>query len=640
MADPPTDPWLSHFQALAPQAPADAPVASGPSPAAGPDPWTQHFQALAPQEAMPPPPSGTPPGGLWPSVKYIGQKAITGALATGSALVAGNPVEAGLPAWGSDIQPPTGDAINQLVFGRSTPEAPNTLSRYAGSVAEAAGGNPVLATLAPAATVLGGLGGEAGSDLTGGSQVGRFFGGLLGGSAAGLAHAAWSAATGANTIAKVAGALGDSETYEAAGTQLQSQARDWLSSPGGFKAEQDAIHAPLNAALHQPPMAAGAPMSGVPGTQVTRLVPGASGAPGMADQPRFPGDKVNELAATPPGPPVTVTETTGSRPKVPGIPQSPGYPSGPPTPIPEFTQALDSVLGNPEAGAFGSAMQAGQSSILGKIRDQLRASGVIPDKGTTAGGPRIQPWDAVAKFSSWLGEQISNPKSYLSGLGDAQVKTLYSALQADRATTAQQYGLGQLFSQTQAASAKLFEAKEALAGLVEPGVDPAKAARLALASTGPKGGSQLLGVLRDKIPESTDELAAGALRVAPRDWTKMAPEAKAALVPDPVLRQRLTAAVEAQLPPQKDLIGNLSHELVSGSAGEMMGALAHGLMPGGMSEIGGGAAGGLAGLALPYAMRGAAAIARNPALLRWPGLGALAAGPNELLPGPTGAGNQ
>jgi hypothetical protein len=219
--------------------------------------------------------------------------------------------------------------------------------------------------------------------------------------------------------------------------------------------------------------------------------------------------------------------------------------------------------------------------------------------------------------------------------------------------------------------------------------------------SGAARGASDLSVLRQEIPTGVNELAAAHL-AQPGAWQNLSPEARAVLVPDPNARNTLErgltlrdgGAAEAQAaiaaakaehsktiqeaqragqqdileqsfgvrdlggkaaeakaaaqaaqaalpaggPPKFDL-RQMQHSLLGPEIGSAIGALGHGLIPG-ASELTGGAAGMLAGVALPMALRGTVAIARNPAALRFPLAGTLpqinalgASAPIDLTPG-------
>lgn len=104
---------------------------------------------------------------------------------------------------------------------------------------------PMLATgvgvpAALGSALFGGLGGEAGRELTGGSTAGALAGGLLGGSAVG----ALSSMSRLGQLERAAAELGTSSTLQSAGERLQDEARSWAN--GVFPAKEEAAWAPVD----------------------------------------------------------------------------------------------------------------------------------------------------------------------------------------------------------------------------------------------------------------------------------------------------------------------------------------------------------------------------------------------------------
>lgn len=512
----------------------------------------------APPKAEPQPSAGPSSAG------YILGKLATGALNTGAMLTRGNPAEAGLTPGTSETNKLLAGlgpaASNQAVFGTPTPQAPNAASRYAGSVAETIGGNPLLVAAFPGATIASGLGGQVGEDIAG--APGRLAGGLLGGVAGGLLTAGAKALSGVNSLNKIASGLGTSTTLQQAGTQIQKGAQQWLDEV--FPGAEKAAWGPVDAAMHK------------------GVIGGAEGGVGAEG----------------------------------GIPMAPSAPGGPPTRIDNFVEALHGVLANSAAGPLAPAMGAAQPRVLGQMAQKLQQTNIIPSD--LLGKPTIPSWDNVRAFSSWLGGQIKNPKSDLSSLGDSNLKTLYSALMQDQRAAAANAGAAPAFDNALATSESLRGMREQIAGLVEPGIAPEDAATLALAKS-TKGGSRL-DALRQQLPDATNELAAQVVR-NPQAWAKLAPEAKQALVPDPVVHSAVEAAAQKAAVPTPSL-HSLGREMIGGSAGASLGVLLHPFASAtGLSELQTGGAGELAGMLAPYAFGAGKQVFQRPSMLIPPAVG-------------------
>jgi hypothetical protein len=516
--------------------------------------------------------------------------------------------------------------------------APGTLSRYAGAAAEGLTGDPVAAMLGPTAALLGALGGEAGADLTGGSTIGRLAGGFLGGGAKDLLAASWNTLTGAKRAAALADTIHSANTPQEAGQTIQSSVKNWMSE---FSDKLKNNYQKLDDLMHREEIAGS---KGVPPVYKTETVPGTMNA----GAPRY--DSTGKAVAAPPpvemsggvflpaerDAPLTSTPnvrsepqsiTTVANPGTQGIPQGPWMGNGPQTPLPEFSQTVDKLLKNPDAEGFATALDKISSSGLKNFMQSLQETGMVSGKGQVA---RPQSWDAVSKLSSNLGDMIASPKNFVNPIEEAKAKALYAALQSDRRAVAVQQGAHNVFDEAQANADALYNVRSKLNELVEPGVDPEKAAQLALRqTTGKAGGGSGVALLRENVPEAADALAAAHLTTSPKDWLKLAPEAKAALVPNKTRRDLIENALANQF--QKPTAHEayeaaLTHYLIGeGSGPELLhNALGLDLSPG---------AAGLTSLAVPAAIRGAKALAQNPSRLVNPLIGAEAAqSSNPLSP--------
>jgi hypothetical protein len=134
-------------------------------------------------------PAKTEPKADAGTLGYVGTRGLGGLLEGGKQLATGANLEMGyLDDADETSKLRSGqDTANRAIYGTTNVPAPNAVARYAGEVAASAGTNPVLAAVAPGATITSSLGSEAGSDLNKatGSRVpdwlARLFGGLAGG---------------------------------------------------------------------------------------------------------------------------------------------------------------------------------------------------------------------------------------------------------------------------------------------------------------------------------------------------------------------------------------------------------------------------------------------------------------------------
>lgn len=137
-------------------------------------------------------------------------------------------------------------------------------------------------------------------------------------------------------------------------------------------------------------------------------------------------------------------------------------------------------------------------------------------------------WSDVRKLRTALGEALSTP-SVMKDIGEKNLSKLYGALTGDLKTTAKALGAEPLFDAANGASTKLYDfGEQVVSPLIKEGVTPEQAAKTVL--TKARAGGTVLADLRSQLPSAVDELAAAGVRTG--EWSKLSPEAKAALVPD------------------------------------------------------------------------------------------------------------
>lgn len=120
------------------------------------------------------------------------------------------------------------ETANQSIYGTPAVAPPNTAARYLGTIASAAGSNPVMAAMTPGYTASSALGSEAGSDVNAATGnhlpelVARLLGGFAGG---GLYGAGKSAATNALDRATTTNPLSDITSNKDVARALDQQER-------------------------------------------------------------------------------------------------------------------------------------------------------------------------------------------------------------------------------------------------------------------------------------------------------------------------------------------------------------------------------------------------------------------------------
>jgi hypothetical protein len=286
-------------------------------------------------------------------------------------------------------------------------------------------------------------------------------------------------------------------------------------------------------------------------------------------------------------------------------------PQGPNTPITSYVKTLDDITTG--GGVLSGQLQKMRPTLPDQLKGQLDKSLV---------GMGISPsWDDVRELRSAIGQGMVDSKSPLQSIGQKNLDRLYAAVTQDLNKTADQAGAGDLFSTANSESSRLRGlAEDNIGPLVAPGVTPEKAMDVAMGQA-KKGGTNL-ATLRAVLPdEATNELAAAHLLQTPKGWAKLAPEAKAALVPDPTTRSRIDSAVQALANHPAPGSDKLTVQAILGEGlGQAIAPMLH-LDPGLMA---------ISGAVVPPVLAGARTVARNPSALRFPAAGALAG--NDLSP--------
>ncbi len=298
-----------------------------------------------------------------------------------------------------------------------------------------------------------------------------------------------------------------------------------------------------------------------------------------------------------------------------------------------------SAGGSPEAETF---LKSGLAKDIG---------GIVSN---APGG--VLPWQTARAIRSRIGEYLENPQ-LIADAGTAQAKRLYGALTDDLQTTVANSpnpNAQQLFNLANQYTAT---GHDFIDNVLSPimSKDAPSAARWILNSG--KGGDQILGPLRQNMPQAADEAAAYKLRdmaLAPNgsqnaagtqvspgsfltDWNALAPEAKAALYPDPATSNRVNALAQiAGDVKARQALVNHSNTAHSNAVGGMILAAGEGARTGyEAGGLGGALAGaGMGGAVLPMSNYLYSLLGANRPLARL-----LAAQGPWALPAATGIGS-
>jgi len=271
------------------------------------------------------------------------------------------------------------------------------------------------------------------------------------------------------------------------------------------------------------------------------------------------------------------------------------------------TSTLAPVIGGLIGGGLvGGAQSLLKGSNLDRLADSLGSSSTLQEAGSG-----LQ--SAARGFLANLPQRVGN---LFKDIDPSDTKALASAnAEAER-----------LMNFTKGPLAKIV--KTASPSAADP--NPEVAAQRLLVG-GRTGGSDL-AALRAEFPDEVSELGAAHLRSNPAGWTKLSPEAQAALAGDPKTASKIFKAVPAASSSGGGFMQRaLGHAISRVAEGSPLafgsGLIAHYL---GGDPLLAGAIGEAAGMAMPWATAGAKSLVTNPLVQRGAFAGATA-GRNPLV---------
>lgn len=219
-------------------------------------------------------------------------------------------------------------------------------------------------------------------------------------------------------------------------------------------------------------------------------------------------------------------------------------PGATPIQLNSFRGALGRI--NEQAGSLEPLAKDIKPGVPARWQAKLEAM----EEQAGLGGPEVQHnWQSVAKFRSMLGDFMSNPQA-IKDIGQQNLSMLYASLTDDMRRVATQHGAGAAFEQANAASRSLYGKAESVFGQLVSGTKPSLAddplpgkAAQGLLSRAQRDATEVQ-TLRDEIPAAADHLAAVAVRTG--QWSKLSPEAQAALIPDAEKRSLIMFSQKAK----------------------------------------------------------------------------------------------
>ena len=296
-----------------------------------------------------------------------------------------------------------------------------------------------------------------------------------------------------------------------------------------------------------------------------------------------------------------------------------------PVDIRNFTDTLQKLDAN--GGALKNLVSQFGGQMPSKLLDTL-------NNRTPIGIGFAASWEDARQLRSAIGQSMTDT-SIMKDLPMRQKEALYGAITGDLRSSAHLQGpeVAEGFDAANATSSQLNDfTRDHLDKIIGPNAQSPEKVAKSLLTSGKTGGTSL-AALREQIPDSVNELTSAHLLAPKLQWGAMSPEAKLALVPDPLHRALIDKAVKAGS--SGGAVSDMGDTLKALTGGTIGDHIATGL--GSALHIGGsdlvhGAVGAMVGAGLPMLARGAGGIARNPAQLRLPGLGALAGGLDPSYP--------
>lgn len=560
MAD---DPLLSHFRSVAPAVMADP---------AEQDSLVTHFNSIAPSVAAAAAPAPTAPG-VWPATTRIpamvGSKALEG-LASDVDLI-GQAGRALVPPAVND--PAMNRVLLQGEIARDNPVAAFTSGRAnPGSIVGALRGaglvdSPVLAPQSPLEQV-------AGAAVRGGAE------------------AAPALMFGAPAVASLLSGVAGGGAGEATRMMSPKDTPGWVSPAMGAVAGLG-VGGALNAVRGSatiPTIARG--LGAAETTEGAGVALQTAAKQWIKDT--FVGDpargvlsKVEQIkASVPPIAPTTLT------------------------PMTNYSQTVRSLLAG-GSGRYGGPGSPLSSRFIEQLDKQLNSIG------------SDATWSEAEGIQRKIGQLMANPTLDHSA-DQVEVDALYKALLADRQAVAHANGIGPQFDAANAEIHELYNTRKGVMSKVTKGDDPDHRpgdVASSLMTGGYKQGTDL-AVLRSEVPFAVDELASGTLQANPKIWSRLSPEAKEHIVPNPATR----AALDAAVPEPSNSLSPATHAIQAMAGGWAGNALAHASAHWGMNPLVAEGLAGLLGFMAPSAYRGAKGLVTNPNAAIQPMLGGRAAG--------------
>lgn len=286
-----------------------------------------------------------------------------------------------------------------------------------------------------------------------------------------------------------------------------------------------------------------------------------------------------------------------------------------PANIDNFRSAVESITS--KGGSLAGLVKMFRPNAPDSINKWLSS---MDDLGETTGEVPQLTLGEVRDLQQTIGAAKGIP-SVVNSIGKENLSKMYHGVMDDIRTTASENDALPEFTSAQETSNRLNQFKEGVVDKMIGGTTPNLAADAdpgKLATKLLTGGGQNLQALRAQLPEAADALAAAHLRSSPQTWSKLSPTTQAALIPDPQVRQIVSAVAPSKASSALNpLVSPVKHQ-AGLMGGEVGGTILGHLLDAGGSDWLHGAYGAAAGAAYPLATKTLMGLIRRPNLLSLP----------------------
>jgi len=568
----PLDAWLGQAKPKAPAAP------TAPAPAVDLDSW---LKSATPNVAGP---TGPAPPSTAGYIARQGAEGLASNFGTPTGIMAFGPMpyaakkfaDAFLPEPIANVLAPMKPGeMTETLGGTAGEQAPNRFANYAGAAARAVGQNPLAVASSPVVSGVSSVSATAAREAGASDLVAEIVGigtGLLGaGAAAGVKNWLYG-----RQLSKAV-----EETAAAAAKAKETLLTNQASAPMANQARRAAVQAveDTQTALANQVQRDAAEAAA---QEIARIEAAKKAAQGLVTQ-QF-DDVATQVHPLPKGTAQTlettgkalqesarewVTKTLPSKISALWKPVDAALPGTTPVELGSFVNAVGQI--NEQAGALAPVAKLLKSRLpgqIGKVLDDiLESPGMVKGKDAVQvptgllddiGLPVMKVVEEAVparpitvadaqRLRTAIGDALADP-TVLRDVSSQNLNRLYAALTADMRAPHVANGSVALFDTANEQSSALFRLAEGPFSKIIAGpkataddLNPGKVVSRLISDAALDGTD--FAALRAELPKAADQLAALQLRGGHGAWSKLSPEAQAALLPDPAKRATIDAAV-------------------------------------------------------------------------------------------------